>query len=80
MSEVLSGNNQNIECELHSYLKVQENHFELSILEYLQILHQASVKKTKVQVMLFFLPSTTYDIKDPGQSPIQSAQILTACG
>ena len=38
MSEGLSGNHQNIRCELHRYLKVQENRFELSILEYLQIL------------------------------------------
>ena len=38
MSEGLSGNHQNIGCELHSYFKVQENRFELSILEYLQIL------------------------------------------
>ena len=37
MSEDLSRNHQNIGCELHSYLKVQENRFELSILEYLQI-------------------------------------------
>ena len=38
MSEGLSGNNQNIGCELHSYLKVQEK----TILDNLQILHQAS--------------------------------------
>ena len=38
MGEGLSGNHQNIGCELHCYLKVQENRFELFILEYLQIL------------------------------------------
>ena len=31
MSEGLSGNHQNIGYELHSYLKGQENRFELSI-------------------------------------------------
>ena len=38
MSKGLSGNHQNIGCKLHSYLRVQENRFEVSILEYLQIL------------------------------------------
>ena len=38
MSEWLSENHQIIGCELHSFVKVQENRFELSILEYLQIL------------------------------------------
>ena len=37
MSEELSGNHQNIGCELHNYLKVQENLADLN--EFILINH-----------------------------------------